>query len=103
MLEDYGWGHRLSPLGRMPSLYRHFAELPSMPPRETRWSKVDSGYFRADRNLALPMTYKAHRRFARREDLGLTRAEFAVLRRLSTPEKIQFFLNTICINHETGG
>jgi hypothetical protein len=64
---------------------------------------VDSGHFRANRNLALPMTYKAYRRFARREDLGLTQAEFAVLRRLSTPQKIQSFLNTICINHETGG
>jgi hypothetical protein len=49
------------------------------------------------------MSYNAHRRFARREDLGLTLGEFAVLRRLSTPQKIQSFLNAICINHETGG
>jgi hypothetical protein len=49
------------------------------------------------------MSYNVHRRFARREDLGLTLGEFAVLRRLSTPQKIQSFLNAICINHETGG
>jgi hypothetical protein len=49
------------------------------------------------------MSYNAHRRFARREDLGLRPGEFAVLRRLSTAPKIQSFLNAICINHETGG
>jgi hypothetical protein len=49
------------------------------------------------------MTTNAHRRTGRREDLGLTPGEFAVLRRLSTPQKIQAFLNAICINHETGG
>lgn len=49
------------------------------------------------------MTFNAHRRFARREELGLTPDEFAVLRRLPTPQKIQSFLNAICINHETGG
>ena len=43
------------------------------------------------------------RRFARREDLALTRSEFAVLRRLATPQKIQTFLNAIPINHELGG
>jgi hypothetical protein len=43
------------------------------------------------------------KRFARREDLGLTRAEFAVLRRLSTPEKIQDFLNALPANFEIGG
>jgi hypothetical protein len=43
------------------------------------------------------------RRFARREDLGLTRAEFAVLERLSSPERIQAFLNATPINHEIGG
>jgi hypothetical protein len=45
----------------------------------------------------------ARRRFARREDLGLTRGEFAALERLSTPQKIQAFLNAIPINHEIGG
>jgi len=49
------------------------------------------------------MSTSAHRRIAHREDLGLTRAEFAILRRLSSPERIQSFLNTIPINHETGG
>ena len=44
-----------------------------------------------------------HRRRARREDLGLTRREFAILRRLDTPQKIQAFLNAIPINHEIGG
>ena len=43
------------------------------------------------------------KRFARREDLGLTRAEFAVLRRLSTPAKIQGFLNALPANFEIGG
>jgi hypothetical protein len=49
------------------------------------------------------MSHNVHRRFARREDLGLTPREFAVLRRLSTPQRIQSFLNAICINHEAGG
>jgi len=43
------------------------------------------------------------KRFAQCEDLGLTRAEFAVLRRLSTPEKIQDFLNALPSNFEIGG
>jgi len=43
------------------------------------------------------------RRFARREDLALTPAEFALLQRLSTPQKIQTFLNAIPINHELAG
>ena len=43
------------------------------------------------------------KRSAEREDLGLTRSEFAVLKRLSTPEKIQAFLNAIPANHELGG
>jgi hypothetical protein len=43
------------------------------------------------------------RRFARREDLGLSRGEFAVLERLSDPQRIQAFLNATPINHEVGG
>jgi hypothetical protein len=43
------------------------------------------------------------RRFARREDLALTPAEFALLQRLSTPQKIQTFVNAIPINHELAG
>jgi len=43
------------------------------------------------------------RRFARREDLGLTNAEFAILKRLNTPEKIQAYLDAIPQNFEIGG
>ncbi len=43
------------------------------------------------------------KRFARREDLGLTKAEFAILRRLNTPEKIQAYLDAIPQNFEIGG
>ena len=49
------------------------------------------------------MAVSARKRIARREDLGFTRAEFAILRRLDTPPKIQAFLNAIPINHEIGG
>jgi len=44
-----------------------------------------------------------HRRRVRREDLGLTRQEFAILRRLDAPRKIQTFINAIPVNHEIGG
>ncbi len=43
------------------------------------------------------------RRYARRDELGLTTGEFAALRRLATPPKIQAFVNAIPINHELGG
>ena len=43
------------------------------------------------------------RRFARREDLALAPAEFALLQRLSTPQKIQSFINAVPINHELNG
>ncbi len=49
------------------------------------------------------MSHNAHRRFARREDLGLTPREFAILQRLAAPQQIQSFLNAICINHEIDG
>ncbi len=42
-------------------------------------------------------------RLARREDLGLTRAEFSVLARLSSPAKIQGFLDALPANFEIGG
>ena len=42
-------------------------------------------------------------RHPRREDLGLGRAEFATLARLTTPAKIQAFLNAVPANHEVGG
>ncbi|MGH8668286.1 MAG: hypothetical protein ACREUN_09690 [Burkholderiales bacterium] len=43
------------------------------------------------------------KRFARREDLGLTPAEFAVLRRLDTPRRIQDFVYRLGQNFEVGG
>jgi hypothetical protein len=43
------------------------------------------------------------KRFARKEDLGLTNAEFAVLRRLDTPQKIQRFLYALGQNFEVDG
>ncbi len=49
------------------------------------------------------MTLSTRRKSARREDLGLTRAEFSILRRLDAPPKIQLFLNAIPANHEIGG
>jgi hypothetical protein len=45
----------------------------------------------------------ARRRTARRADLGLTPAEFAVLRRLDTPRKIQAFLYDLKQNFEPHG
>jgi hypothetical protein len=43
------------------------------------------------------------RRVAGRDLLGLTKAEFAILRRLDTPEKIQAYLDAIPQNFELGG
>ncbi len=43
------------------------------------------------------------KRFADRNDLGLTPAEFRTLARLNTPEKIQRFLDDIPSNFEIGG
>ena len=43
------------------------------------------------------------RRFARREDLGLSKGEFATLARLSTPQKIQNYLNALPQNFEPDG
>jgi len=45
----------------------------------------------------------ATKRFARREDLGLTPAEFALLRRLDSPRKIQAYLYRLKQNFEVGG
>jgi hypothetical protein len=42
-------------------------------------------------------------RFARRQDLGLTAAEYAVLARLDTPAKIQDFVYGLKQNFEVGG
>jgi hypothetical protein len=43
------------------------------------------------------------KRFARREDLGLTPRDFAVLRRLDSPQKIQSFLYGLGQNFELKG
>lgn len=43
------------------------------------------------------------RRAARAQDLGLRPGEFAVLRRLDSPQKIQAYLNAIPCNHELDG
>ena len=61
-----------------------------------RSNGATNGNGAADRGLG-------RRRFARAWDLGLTRAEFQALERLSTPQKIQAFLNAVPINHEIGG
>jgi hypothetical protein len=58
--------------------------------------KQDSGDSPVARTLA-------SRRFARRDELGLTLREYALLRRLDEPRKIQAFLNAIPCNHEIGG
>lgn len=42
-------------------------------------------------------------RLAKREDLGLTKAEFALLRRLDSPRKIQAFLYALKQNFEPDG
>ncbi len=49
------------------------------------------------------MAASAKQRFARREYLGLASAEFATLRRLATPQKIQAFLNSLPVNFEPDG
>ena len=43
------------------------------------------------------------KRAARLEDLGLTPAEFAVLARLDTPQKVQAFVHSLRQNFEVGG
>jgi len=67
--------------------------------RRKKHAKKANGSRLAERALAGPR----RRRAARPADLGLTPREFAILKRLSTPAKIQAFLNTIPINHEIGG
>jgi hypothetical protein len=54
-------------------------------------------------DFRMPVRDLAARRVATREDLELTPREYATLRRLDTPEKIQAFLNAIPCNHEIGG
>ncbi|MEJ0049261.1 MAG: hypothetical protein WDN04_26485 [Rhodospirillales bacterium] len=49
------------------------------------------------------LTNLTRRRAARAADLGLTRGEYATLRRLNTPQKIQSYLNAVPVNHEPDG
>ena len=49
------------------------------------------------------MRQRTRRKRARRADLGLTAREFATLARLTTPARIQAFVNAIPVNHEEGG
>ncbi|MCX8005191.1 MAG: hypothetical protein N2688_09580 [Burkholderiaceae bacterium] len=46
---------------------------------------------------------KPVRRVPRAAELGLTAREYALLRRLRTPQRIQAFLNALPINHELDG
>ena len=62
-------------------------------------AKKRSGFETAPRQPALLFP----QRRARRSTLGLSPAEFAVLARLSSPEKIQAYLNATPINHELDG
>ena len=41
------------------------------------------------------MSSRIAKRLARREDLGLDKLEYAILRRLRTPQQIQAFVNAI--------
>jgi hypothetical protein len=45
----------------------------------------------------------ARKRYASRQDLGLTKVEFALLRRLDSPQKIQAFLYELRQNFEPDG
>src|SRR5690242_9247327 len=45
----------------------------------------------------------AAKRFARESDLGLTKEQFALLRRLDTPQKIQAYLHDLRQNFEPDG
>ena len=66
--------------------------------KTTRRAKKRSGFETSPR----PVLLFPERR-ARRERLGLSPGEFAVLERLSSPQKIQAFLNATPINHELEG
>ena len=64
----------------------------------TRHAKKQNGFGRAPATAAAPGARRAKAAL-----LGLSPAEFAVLRRLNTPEKIQAWLNATPINHELDG
>jgi hypothetical protein len=52
-------------------------------------------------NTTMPLL--SGKRRARREELGLSPGEYRVLQYLSTPQKIQAYLNAIPVNHELDG
>src|SRR5262245_22407161 len=64
-----------------------------------RKAKKRNGFETAPRQ---PVLLYPERR-ARRDRLGLSASEFAVLERLDTPQKIQAWLNATPINHELDG
>ena len=66
--------------------------------KTTRRAKKRNGF----ETPRLPALLFAERR-ARRDRLGLAPGEFAVLERLSSPQKIQAYLNATPINHELDG
>ena len=49
------------------------------------------------------MSARRRRTSARREDVGLSAADFARLARLDSPVRIQAFVNALPANHEAGG
>ena len=67
--------------------------------KTTRRAKKQSSFETSPRQ---PVLLFPDRR-ARRARLGLSAAEFAVLERLSSPQKIQAYLNATPINHELDG
>lgn len=67
--------------------------------KTTRRAKKRNGFETSPRAPALLFP----ERRARQGRLGLTPGEFAVLERLSTPHKIQAYLNATPINHEPDG
>jgi hypothetical protein len=67
--------------------------------KTTRRAKKRNGFETSPR----PPVLLFPERRARRERLGLSATEFAVLERLSSPQKIQAYLNATPINHELDG
>src|SRR5690606_29408167 len=74
---------------------------PRLPPRSCS-SRAPSASARPSKKKT-PEVPGVFKRRASQEDLGLTRAEFRTLARLSTPQKIQAFIDAIPQNFEVGG
>src|SRR5581483_4544956 len=77
--------------------------LGSQPPRRDHQRLEPHLDRRAHAARHLPAGEAMRRRSARREDLGLAPAEFALLRRLDTPQKIQKFVYGLRQNFELDG